>query len=202
MENFQRIVFSKIANKALNKIKRKVYIKDEVLILKQQYKQEDINFLDNIDIKILNEKDLESLSQKKSQTLKGEIAQGNIIYGIIINDQIAHYSCVAFKSHAIREINKIFILPTEGIYIFNCYTFEKYRGKQLYYIMLKFLSREYKNLDKYIVVSRYNKISYHVIKKAGFFKIAEFKYKKIFNKEELLMIDVPKEIREHLIKFE
>ncbi|WP_045519763.1 hypothetical protein, partial [Clostridium sporogenes] len=61
MENFQRIVFSKIANKALNKIKRKVYIKDEVLILKQQYKQEDINFLDNIDIKILNEKDLESL---------------------------------------------------------------------------------------------------------------------------------------------
>lgn len=202
MENFQRIVFSKIANKALNKIKRKVYIKDEVLILKQQYKQEDINFLDNIDIKILNEKDLESLSQKKSQTLKGEMAQGNIIYGIIINDQIAHYSCVAFKSHAIREINKIFILPTEGIYIFNCYTFEKYRGKQLYYIMLKFLSREYKNLDKYIVVSRDNKISYHVIKKAGFFKIAEFKYKKIFNKEELLMIDVPKEIREHLIKFE
>lgn len=202
MGNFQGIVFSKIANKALNKIKRKVYIKDEVLILKQQYKQEDINFLDNIDIKILNEKDLESLSKKKSQTLKGEMSQGNIIYGIIINNQIAHYSCVAFKSHAIREINKIFILPTEGIYIFNCYTFQKYRGKHLYYIMLKFLSREYKNLDKYIVVSRDNKISYHVIKKAGFFKIAEFKYKKIFNKEELLMIDVPKEIREHLIKFE
>ncbi|EPY6470890.1 hypothetical protein ACWO4B_001520 [Clostridium sporogenes] len=202
MGKFQGIVFSKITNKFLNKIKRKIYIKDEILILKQQYKQEEKNLLDNIDIKILSEKDLESLSQKKFQTLRGEMAQGSVIYGIIINGQIAHYSCVAFKRHAIREINKIFILPTEGIYIFNCYTFEKYRGKHLYYIMLKFLSREYKKLDQYIVVSRYNKISYHVIKKAGFFKIAEFKYKKVFNKEELLMIDVPKEIREHLIKFE
>ncbi|EPY2271625.1 hypothetical protein ACXAUS_000410 [Clostridium sporogenes] len=202
MGKFQGIVFSKITNKFLNKIKRKIYIKDEILILKQQYKQEEKNLLDNIDIKILSEKDLESLSQKKFQTLRGEMAQGSVIYGIIINGQIAHYSCVAFKRHAIREINKIFILPTEGIYIFNCYTFEKYRGKHLYYIMLKFLSREYKNLDQYIVVSRYNNISYHVIKKAGFFKIAEFKYKKVFNKEELLMIDVPKEIREHLIKFE
>ncbi|HDK7174806.1 TPA: hypothetical protein PTV31_001357 [Clostridium botulinum] len=202
MGKFQGIVFSKIINKILNKIKRKIYIKDEILILKQQYKQEEKNLLDNIDIKILREKDLESLSQKKSQILKGEMAQGNIIYGIIINGKIAHYSCVAFKRHAIREINKIFILPTEGIYIFNCYTFEEHRGKHLYYIMLKFLSREYKNIDKYIVVSRDNKVSYHVIKKAGFFKIAEFEYKKIFNKEELLMIDVPKEIRENLIRFQ
>ncbi|EJO5346047.1 hypothetical protein NRP93_000079 [Clostridium botulinum] len=202
MKNFQGIVFSKIINKGLNKIKRKIYIKDEILILKKQYKKEDINKKENIEIRKLSEKDLESLSKKKCQTLKGEIAQGSIIYGIIINGQIAHYSCVAFKRHAIREINKIFILPTEGIYIFNCYTFEEHRGKHLYYTMLNFLSREYKNLDKYIVVSKDNKVSYHVIKKAGFFEIAEFKYKKIFNKEQLLMINVPKEIREHLIKFE
>ncbi|MCM1990509.1 hypothetical protein [Oceanirhabdus seepicola] len=188
----------KIVKKVMKFLIRKLYIKNDILILKKKSHQPLESKIKNLNIKLLDKNEVLTLPNRKAQILLSDLQRGNQIYGILIDGKVVHYSCISLNSQKIGEINRIFNIPQNGVYIYNCFTLEEYRGKNLYYNMLSYLDFKFRYLNKFIVVSTKNTISHHVIKKIGFNEIAYFKYRKILNMHKLNEVKMCDEIKDKL----
>jgi len=167
---------------------RLFYVNNKILILKKDSKK-NINLKDQevFEVEALTNLDIEKIHHGlRRVVLERELADSNTILGFKSEDgYIKHYSCISINKHGIGEIKQTFIIPEEAVYIYNCFTDESYRGKKLFQKMLLAIDDLYSTKDKYIAVSPGNLPSYNAIKKVGFYKVAEFQYRKIFFWENL-----------------
>jgi len=174
--------------KIYRNVLRLFYVNNKIFILKKDSKK-NINLKDEkvFEAEALTNLDIEKIHHSlRRKVLQRELADNNTILGFKSEDgHIKHYSCISLEKHGIGEIKQTFIIPEGAIYIYNCFTDESYRGKKLFQRMLLAIDDLYSSKDKYIAVSPENIPSYNAIKKAGFYKVAEFRYRKIFFWENL-----------------
>ncbi|WP_406768705.1 hypothetical protein [Candidatus Clostridium stratigraminis] len=148
---------------------------------KENYSEENLDSRLQVNLDKLDHEDIKNINHDlRRKVLEKELKLNNTILGFICFDgNIVHYSCIAVSDHKIGEIEQDFIIPSNSIYIYNCFTEEKYRGLKLFQRMLSSINNMHSSEDKYVAVSPNNIPSYKAIENVGFYKVAQFKYKKI-----------------------
>ena len=113
---------------------------------------------------------------------KERLKNGDKLFIVTENDELAHYSWVKFDEMDITEASKKIKLKEGEACIYDCYTNKKFRGQGLYPSMLKYLKGYFKEkgFNKvYIYVEANNIPSIKGIEKAGFKKEDSIKYLRI-----------------------
>lgn len=130
---------------------------------------------------MLQIKETSELSQRE---IEDRFHNGDICF--LVKDEngtLAHFSWVCFKKRYIEHVDYLLKLKEDEASVYNCYTFEKYRGFSIYPWALtniqKFLKiKGIRNV--YIEISMSNVASIMGAKKAGFMAIANIKYVCVF----------------------
>lgn len=126
---------------------------------------------------------LRPLIYLKEKEIKKRFARGDICFLAKINDEYAHYSWLRFKEGEITEINRKINLGNGAGIIYNCHTYAKFRGRNIYpYILSKILmflkEQEYKTA--YIYTKGNNYPSIRGIEKTGFKEYGFVNYRRFF----------------------
>lgn len=103
-----------------------------------------------------------------------------VIFKILKNGELAHYSYVSYKSYRFP-----FMTPSD-VMIGPCLTFSDFRRKGLYFKALTFLIEEYRNKDIWIFAQENNLASLSVIEKAGFVFFSDVKLNRITKQLKLI----------------
>lgn len=100
--------------------------------------------------------------------IKKEFKLGSLCYLIFVDGEIAHYSFVSIDRISIGELCLAGRLNESCAYIYNCYTFDKFRGMGLFRCAIKELTYYYHGRKMYICSDIYNVASQTAIIKSGF----------------------------------
>ena len=95
------------------------------------------------------------------------------------NGQVAHYAFVADKKVMVGEIRRYLYLPEKSIFIYNCYTDDRFRRRGIFKAMLQHIINSMPEHEKYIHVVDKNRASKSVIKNAGFEEIGHVFFRRI-----------------------
>jgi glycosyltransferase involved in cell wall biosynthesis len=138
----------------------------------------------NITIEIVNApQGLGHLAYLKEEEIKKRFVLGDICFLARANGEYTHYAWVRFKEADVTEIKKRVNFGKSSGVIYNCYTYPKFRGRNIYpYVLSKILDflKEHGYRSAYIYAKASNYPSLRGIEKAGFREIGLADYKRIF----------------------
>jgi hypothetical protein len=177
-------------------MKTAIFINHSLVFLKRNYVEES-RLTHPYKIVELTSERIGLLPTHFKKRLLREKEQSATIYGVFIDNQLAHFSCVKENPCRISEINRYFSPPAGSIYIYNCFTINEFRGKGLFTIMLGYLGQQYQMQVQYISVLSHNHLSYKVIKKSLFMEIGHIHYLKFLFLEK---VNIPENIHELMMK--
>lgn len=89
-----------------------------------------------------------------------ELAKGSRAFLFVVEDgHVAHYSFVTDKKIMVGEIRRYLSPPKKSVFIYNCFTDERFRRLGIFDAMLRHIIINVPGRDKYIHVLEHNRAS-------------------------------------------
>lgn len=127
---------------------------------------------------------LHDVMYQDNNELQSRFDQGNVCYVGSVSDKIIYSSWVDFKKMFIPEIDNQIPVQDQEAYVYNVRTKSDYRGKGISPYAYSIIANDLRKHDfkrLYVVVEQCNIASVRSIEKAGFKRIREIVYLRLFS---------------------